>query len=60
MRFGQVGIPLMACCVLDCMLPRTRWPRGLLVGVAAAFKLVPGVFIPYLVLTRRWRAARPR
>jgi alpha-1,2-mannosyltransferase len=57
MRFGQVGIPLMACCVLDCMLPRTRWPRGLLVGVATAFKLVPGIFIPYLLLTRRWRAA---
>jgi alpha-1,2-mannosyltransferase len=57
LRFGQVGIPLMACCVLDCMLPRTRWPRGLLVGVAAAFKLVPGIFIPYLLLTRRWRAA---
>ncbi len=57
LRFGQVGIPLLACCVLDCMLPRTRWPRGLLVGVAAAFKLVPGIFIPYLALTRRWRAA---
>ncbi len=57
LRFGQVGIPLMACCVVDCMLPRTRWPRGLLVGVATAFKLVPGIFIPYLVLTRRWRAA---
>lgn len=57
LRFGQVGIPLMACCVLDCMLPRTRWPRGLLVGLATAFKLVPGIFIPYLALTRRTRAA---
>jgi alpha-1,2-mannosyltransferase len=57
LRFGQVGIPLMACCILDCMLPRTRWPRGLLVGVAAAAKLVPGIFIPYLALTRRWTAA---
>jgi alpha-1,2-mannosyltransferase len=57
LRFGQVGIPLMACCVLDCMVERPRWPRGLLVGVAAAFKLVPAIFIPYLALTRRWRAA---
>jgi alpha-1,2-mannosyltransferase len=57
LRFGQVGIPLMACCVIDCMLPRTRWPRGLLIGVATAFKLVPGIFIPYLALTRRWKAA---
>jgi len=57
LRFGQVGIPLMACCVFDCMLPRTRWPRGMLIGAATAFKLVPGIFIPYLALTRRWRAA---
>ena len=57
LRFGQVGIALMACCVFDCALPKTRWPRGLLVGIAAASKLVPAVFIPYLVLTRRFRAA---
>ncbi len=57
LRFGQVGIPLLACCVFDCMIGKPRWPRGMLVGAATAFKLVPGVFIPYLALTRRWRAA---
>ena len=57
LRFGQVGIPLMAACVFDCMAARPRWPRGLLVGIATAVKLVPGIFIPYFLLTRRWRAA---
>jgi len=30
----------------------------MLVGLAAAIKLTPLVFIPYLVVTRQWRAAR--
>lgn len=55
--FGQVGIFLAALCVLDCALPETRWPRGMMIGFAAAIKLVPGVFIPYLWLTGRRRAA---
>jgi alpha-1,2-mannosyltransferase len=49
--FGQVGIVLMAMCFFDCAQPRTRWPRGLLVGAATAIKLVPGAFIPYLWLS---------
>lgn len=57
LRFGQVGIPLMACCVFDCMIEHPRWPRGLLVGFAAAVKLVPAIFIPYLWLSGRRRAA---
>jgi alpha-1,2-mannosyltransferase len=57
LRFGQVGIPLMACCVLDCMVEHPRWPRGALIGFATAVKLVPGIFIPYLWLSGRRRAA---
>ena len=30
LRFGQVGIPLMACCIFDCMVEHPRWPRGAL------------------------------
>jgi alpha-1,2-mannosyltransferase len=56
-HFGQVGIFLAALCLLDCVLPKTRWPRGLMIGFAAAIKLVPGVFIPYLWITGRRRAA---
>jgi alpha-1,2-mannosyltransferase len=57
LRFGQVGILLMACCIFDCVIERPKWPRGILVGFATAIKLVPGIFIPYLWLTGRKRAA---
>ena len=33
-----------------------RLPRGVLVGVAAALKLTPLIFIPFLLLTRQFRA----
>ena len=56
-RYGQVGIFLAALCVLDCVLPKTRWPRGMLIGLAIAIKLTPAVFVPYLWLTGRRRAA---
>ncbi|ROO90658.1 alpha-1,2-mannosyltransferase [Actinocorallia herbida] len=56
-RFGQVGLFLVALCVMDCLAPRTYWPRGVLVGLATAFKLVPGVFLVYFLITRRREAA---
>jgi alpha-1,2-mannosyltransferase len=55
--FGQVGIVLMAMCLFDCERKTTPWPRGLLVGAATAIKLLPGIFIPYLWLSGRRRAA---
>ena len=54
---GQVGIPLMALCLFDCVLERPRLPRGVMIGIATAVKLLPGIFIPYLWLTGRRRAA---
>jgi alpha-1,2-mannosyltransferase len=60
MRFGQVDTVLLAMAVADCVVPVTRaprWPRGALVGLATAIKLVPGVFIVYLWLSGRRRAA---
>ncbi len=56
-RFGQVDILLVAMCVSDCVPGRTRWPRGLLVGLATAIKLVPGVFIIYFLVTGRRKEA---
>jgi len=59
--FGQVNLVL--CALLLCDLttrPRLgRWtlPRGVLVGITAAVKLVPLVFVPYLFVTRQVRAA---
>jgi alpha-1,2-mannosyltransferase len=55
--FGQVDLFLVALCVLDFAVPNPRWPRGLLIGLATAIKLEPGVFIVYLLLTRRRKEA---
>jgi alpha-1,2-mannosyltransferase len=57
MRFGQVDMALLALAVADCAASRPRWPRGALVGLATAIKLVPGVFVVYLWLSGRRRAA---
>jgi alpha-1,2-mannosyltransferase len=54
---GQVDILLMTLCLADTVTVNPRWPRGLLVGLATAIKLVPGIFIPYLWLTGRRGAA---
>ncbi|WP_329249224.1 glycosyltransferase 87 family protein [Actinoallomurus sp. NBC_01490] len=56
-RFGQVDIMLVAMCVADVAPGRTRWPRGVLVGLATAIKLVPGVFVIYFLVTGRRREA---
>ena len=55
-RFGQVGLMLMALCLADCLTERPRWPRGMLVGLAVAIKLVPGVFLIYFLITGRREA----
>ncbi len=55
--FGQIDMLLLAMCLLDCVATSPKWPRGLLIGLATAIKLEPGVFIIYLLLTRRRREA---
>jgi alpha-1,2-mannosyltransferase len=55
--YGQINILLMALVVADCLRKNPRWPRGLLVGFAAALKLTPLVFVLYFVLRRDWRGA---
>lgn len=54
--FGQINVILMALVIADCVPQRTRWPRGLLLGVAIALKLTPAVFLLYFVLRRDRRA----
>jgi alpha-1,2-mannosyltransferase len=56
-KFGQVDLFLVVMVVADLTLARPRWPRGLLIGLAAAVKLTPALFIPYLWLTGRRKAA---
>lgn len=55
--FGQINLLLMVLVVADCLLPRTWWPRGVLIGIAAALKLTPAVFILYFLAHRQWRQA---
>jgi alpha-1,2-mannosyltransferase len=55
--FGQVNLVLMLLVLADLSQPDRRWLKGAGVGLAAGIKLTPLVFIPYLLLTRRYRAA---
>ncbi|MDQ1131250.1 glycosyltransferase 87 family protein [Microbacterium sp. SORGH_AS_0888] len=57
--FGQINVPLMALCLVDVLRRegggRARWlPSGALVGVAAAIKLTPALFLLYFAVTRQW------
>lgn len=59
--YGQVNyfIVLLTLVDLTCVIGvrSLHLPRGVLVGVAAAVKLTPLIFIPFLLLTRQFRAA---
>ncbi|MFI5844964.1 glycosyltransferase 87 family protein [Catenuloplanes sp. NPDC051500] len=55
--FGQINALLMALVVADLTLLRRTRLAGVGIGVAAAIKLVPGIFVLYLLATRRFRAA---
>jgi alpha-1,2-mannosyltransferase len=54
---GQVNLILMLVVLADLCLPDTAWFKGIGVGLAAGFKLTPLIFVLYLLLTRRYRAA---
>jgi alpha-1,2-mannosyltransferase len=57
--FGQINFILMALVVVDLLVavPRRSRLAGVGIGLAAAIKLTPAIFVVYLLLTRRWRAA---
>ncbi len=64
LALGQVNLLLMLLIVADLltggaadMSARTRWWHGIGIGIAAGIKLTPLIFIPYLVLVRRYRQA---
>lgn len=54
--FGQINVVLMALATLDCLTETPRWPRGALVGLAAAIKLTPAAFVLFFMLRRDYRA----
>jgi alpha-1,2-mannosyltransferase len=55
--YGQINVILMALVTLDCLASAPRWPRGALVGLAAAVKLTPAAFVLFFLLRRDYRAA---
>jgi alpha-1,2-mannosyltransferase len=70
LALGQVNLLLMLLIVADLLTGgaagsaasdglagRTRWWHGIGIGIAAGVKLTPLIFIPYLVLIRRYRQA---
>lgn len=56
LNYGQINLVLMGLVAADCLLPKTRWPRGLLVGIAAAIKLTPLGFLLFFLLRKDFRA----
>ncbi|MBE8523690.1 DUF2029 domain-containing protein [Amycolatopsis sp. H6(2020)] len=54
---GQINLILMAFVVLDVLVLSRRGSRwaGVLIGVAAAIKLTPLIFVPHLFFTGRWK-----
>jgi alpha-1,2-mannosyltransferase len=55
--FGQINLVLLALVVGDLALPDRFKGKGIGIGLAAGIKLTPLIFIPYLLFTRRVRAA---
>jgi alpha-1,2-mannosyltransferase len=54
---GQIELLLMLLIVWDLCQPDRRWWKGAGIGIAAGIKLVPLIFIPYLVLAGKLRQA---
>jgi alpha-1,2-mannosyltransferase len=59
--FGQVNLFVTLLVMWDLLSERRigkrQIPLGVATGLAAAVKLTPLLFVPYLILTRRWRGA---
>lgn len=55
--YGQVDLFLAAGVLYDLHLPDTSRRKGVVIGLAAGLKLTPVIFVLYLLITRRYRAA---
>ncbi|NIH84297.1 glycosyltransferase family 87 protein [Amycolatopsis granulosa] len=54
--WGQINVLLMMLVALDVLWPNPRWPRGALIGIAAAVKLTPAGFVLIFLLRKDFRA----
>jgi alpha-1,2-mannosyltransferase len=57
LHLGQIELLLMTLIVWDLRQDDRRWWKGAGIGIAAGIKLVPLIFIPYLVLSGKFRQA---
>ena len=57
MYLGQINLVLMALIIWDLRQKDSRWWMGIATGFAAGIKLVPLIFILYLLLIRKFRQA---
>ncbi|MGH3436927.1 MAG: glycosyltransferase family 87 protein [Sciscionella sp.] len=60
--FGQVNLLLMVLVALDCLVvpaegKKLPWPRGVLVGIAAAIKLTPAIFLLFFLVRKDFRSS---
>ncbi|WP_328392418.1 glycosyltransferase 87 family protein [Nocardia sp. NBC_00416] len=55
--FGQVNLMLMGLVAADCLTRNPRWPRGVLLGIAAAIKLTPAAFVLFFLIRKDYKAA---
>ena len=57
MYLGQINLFLMVLIIWDLRQKDDRWWQGIATGFAAGVKLTPLIFIPYLLLARKFRQA---
>jgi alpha-1,2-mannosyltransferase len=55
--YGQIDVFIAAGILYDLTRPDGTRHKGIAIGLAAAFKLTPAIFVIYLLLARRYRAA---
>lgn len=54
---GQINTFLLVLVLLDFRKPNSRW-QGVGIGIAAGLKITPLIFVAYLLITKRFTAAR--
>jgi alpha-1,2-mannosyltransferase len=56
-NLGQVNLLLLSLVIIDLSLPDKSRFKGVLIGISAGIKLVPGLFVIYYLMRRQFRAA---
>lgn len=56
-NLGQVNLILLSLVIIDLSLPDKSRFKGVLIGISAGIKLIPGLFFVYYLMRRHFRAA---